>query len=71
MIELKGGKYYTLDDIAWAFAKSESELNAYRMKVSRVTRKLGLGVRFARRIVRYHEDDLRKIIDSIVKLSRN
>lgn len=54
MIHLKAGNYHTLEEVAMKF-------HTNRMKISRIAKKLNLGVHFGRLSVRLHDDDVEKI----------
>lgn len=58
MITLKNGNYHTLEEVAKKF-------NTNRMRISRLSRKLGLGVRFGRLSVRLHDDDIKVIKENL------
>ena len=54
MITLKAGNYHTLLEVALKFKTN-------RMRISRIAKKLGLGVKFGRLSLRFHDDDVQLI----------
>ena len=54
MITIRGGNYHTLAEVALRFKTN-------RMRISRLAKKLGLGIRFGRLTLRFHDSDIKKI----------
>ena len=54
MIHIKEGNYHTLTEVALMF-------NTNKIKISRIAKKLGLGLRLGRLSLRFHDNDIAKI----------
>lgn len=54
MITIKEGNYHTLAEVA-------AKLHTNRMRISRIAKAHGLGLRLGRLSVRLHDDDVKKI----------
>ena len=51
---LRAGNYHTLQEVAIRF-------HTNRMRISRIAKKLKLGVKFGRLSLRFHDDDIKEI----------
>lgn len=54
MIKIKAGNYHTLEEVA-------QKLNTNKMRISRIAKRLGLGLRLGRLSVRLHDQEVKKI----------
>jgi len=54
MIHIKEGDYHTLAEVAAKF-------NTNKIRISRIAKKLGLGLRLGRLSLRFHDDEVAKI----------
>lgn len=65
MITIREGNYHTLTEVAASLAVHPRELQKIKTRISRIARRLKLGITFTRLVVRYHDDDVKVIIKEI------
>lgn len=65
MIEIKAGNYHTLTEIAASLAVHPREIPKLKTQLSRIARRLGVGLTLSRLMVRYHDDDVKVLLKEI------
>lgn len=65
MITLKAGDYHTLTEIAAKLSVHPREIPKIKTRLSRIARRLHLGVTFSRLMVRYHDDDMKVLLEEV------
>lgn len=65
MITIKAGNYHTLTELSAKFSVSPKEMPKMKTRISRIARRLKLGLYLNRLSVRYHDDDLEKISEEL------
>ena len=65
MITIKAGDYHTLTEIAAKLSVHPREIPKIKTRLSRIARRLNLGLHFSRLMVRYHDDDVEVLLREI------
>lgn len=65
MNKFKPGNYHTLTELAARFSVSPKEMPKMKTRISRIARRLHLGLYLGRLVVRYHDDDVVVILKEL------
>jgi hypothetical protein len=65
MITIKAGNYHTLTEIAASLAVHPKEIPKLKTRLSRIARRLKLGLTLSRLMVRYHDKDVEVLLKEI------
>lgn len=65
MITIKAGDYHTLTEIAASLSVHPREIPKMKTRLSRIARRLKLGLTLSRLMVRYHDDDVNTLLEEI------